>query len=84
VVSTLRVTSWLTNHDYDAAEKLVQVLCSLESAGKWLSSCGLRNGETADEYEVSLDQEEWYLKFYVDGEQVVVNVWSCWWQGAAH
>jgi hypothetical protein len=84
VVASMRVTSWLLNHDYDAAETLVEVLGSIEKSGEWLGSCTLKNSEIADEYTVWLDGEEWYLKFYIDEEQVVVNVWSCWWQGAAH
>ena len=26
----------------------------------------------------------WYLKFYVDDEQIVVNVWSSCWDGTVH
>ena len=42
------------------------------------------NGEVADEYVVAAGDEDWYLKFYVDGEQIVVNVWSCCWDGTVH
>ncbi len=84
VVTTKRVTSWLVNHDYDAAEMIIEVLTSIETSGKWLGSCALVNCQIADEYLVSVDEEEWYLKFYIDEEQVVINVWSCWWEGVAH
>ncbi len=84
VVTTKRVQSWLLNHNYDAADTVIEVLTSIETLGKWLSSCVLGNSEIADEYVVTVDEEEWYVKFYVDNEQVVVNVWSCWWQGVAH
>jgi hypothetical protein len=33
---------------------------------------------------VRMDGEDWYLKFYVGDDRGSVNVWSCWWQGAAH
>jgi len=28
--------------------------------------------------------DDWYLKFYVDGDRVVVSVWSCCWDGTVH
>ena len=84
VVATLRVVNWLVNHDYDAAETLTELLESLETSGIWLSSCRLANGEIADEYAVRVDGEDWYLKFQVEDKRIVVNVWSCWWEGTAH
>jgi hypothetical protein len=42
------------------------------------------NDCTADEYVVGLEDEEWYVKLYVDTEEAVVNVWSCCWEGAVH
>jgi hypothetical protein len=84
IVASVRVTMWLINHDYDAAALLVQVLGSLSTRGTWLSSCLLANSEIADEYTVHLQGEEWYVKFWLDSQNVVVSVWSCWWQGAAH
>jgi hypothetical protein len=84
VVATLRVTTWLVNHDHDAAAVLVEVLGSLTTQGRWLSSCVLANAEIADEYTVRLEDVEWYVKFWLDRQRVVVSVWSCWWQGAAH
>ena len=84
VVATKRVATWLMNHDYDAGTVLVEVLSSLGESGKWLGSCVLANFEIADEYAVDLEGEEWYVKFWLAGNCVVVNVWSCWWQGTAH
>jgi hypothetical protein len=84
VVTSRRVTKWLVNHDYDAAATVRQLLVSLATCRQWLGSCVLANAEIADEYVVVIEDEAWYLKFYVDGEQQVVNVWSCWWQGVAH
>jgi len=82
VVATLRVRSWLMNHGYDATETMVELLTSLEKLGRWTGSTELMNGEVADEYVVPGGDEDWYVKFYVDGEQVVVIVWSCCWDGA--
>jgi hypothetical protein len=84
VVASTRAIAWLINHDYDAHGVLVEVLGSLTTQGEWLSSCVLANAEIADEYAVHLEGEEWYVKFWLDGQNVVVSVWSCWWQGAAH
>lgn len=83
VRTTKRVTQWLTNHDYDVKETLLEVLTSLEDAGRFHKSCKLMNDETADIYVVELD-EEWYVKFWVDEDQLVVDVWSCCWDGAVH
>jgi len=84
VVATRRVIAWLINHDYDAAETLVEVLTSLEERGRWTGSTKLMNGEVADEYVVTCRDQDWYVKFYVDGDQIVLNVWSCCWNGAVH
>ncbi|MBC7265384.1 hypothetical protein MX659_00515 [Coriobacteriia bacterium Es71-Z0120] len=83
VTATKHVVRWLANHDYDVKETLVEVLSSLESAGRYVKSCVLKNDETADVYLVELE-EEWYLKFWVDEDQLVVDVWSCCWDGAVH
>ena len=84
VVATRRVTQWLANHQYDARQTIVQVLSSLECGGRFAGSCRLMNGEIADEYVVGLSGEDWYLKFWVDDDQLVVDVWSCCWDGAVH
>jgi hypothetical protein len=84
VISTMRVAAWLINHGYDASEQLVEVLVSLDRSGRWLGSCVLANAKVADEYVVVVEGVEWYLKFYVDEDQVAVNVWSCCWEGVIH
>ena len=84
VIATRRVVGWLMNHDYDAAETLIDVLTSLEINGRWVGSAELKNGEVADAYVVAWSDEDWYVKFYVDGAEIVVNVWSCCWDGAVH
>lgn len=84
VVATQRVVSWLMNHDFDVAETLVDVRSSLGPDGRWIGSVVLRNGEPADEYVVARPEEEWYVKFSVDGGQVVIHVWSCCWDGVVH
>lgn len=72
------------NHGYDATETMVELLTSLNERGRWTGSTELMNGEVADEYVVAAGDEDWYLKFYVDSEQIVVNVWSCCWDGTVH
>jgi len=75
VIATRRVVGWLMNHDYDAAETLIEVLTSLEAGGRWVGSAELKNGEVADTHVVAWSDEDWYVKFYVDGAEIVVNVW---------
>jgi hypothetical protein len=82
VTTTRRVAQWLSNHDYDVKETVTDVLSSLSRHGRYTSSCVLHNGETADEYIVQLPQDDWYLKFWVDEDQLIVDVWSCRWDGA--
>lgn len=65
-------------------ETISEVLSSLESGGRLIGSCTLMNGVEADEYVVKLAEDDWYLKFWIDDEQLVVNVWSCCWDGAVH
>lgn len=84
VVPTKRVTQWLVNHGYEASPTIVEVLLALESRGRFVGSCTLHNDEIADEYVVRLDQDDWYLKFWVDEDQLVVDVYSCCWDGVVH
>ena len=82
VVATRRVAQWLSNHGYDVKETIQEVLTSLDAHGRFIGSCHLVNGETADEYVVELPEDDWYLKFWVDDDQLIVDVWSCRWDGA--
>lgn len=84
VVATLRVVSWLTNHDYDALKTITGILSALPLRGRWIGSTRLRNAQSADEYIVTWQAEDWYVKLYIDDDEVVVNVWSCCWDGAPH
>jgi hypothetical protein len=84
VFTTKRVIQWLSNHDYDVKGTVTDVLLSLESHGTYIGSCTLVNGETADEYIVRLPDDDWYLKFWLDKEQLIVEVWSCCWDGVVH
>lgn len=59
IVATLRVVSWLTNHDYEALETIVGVLGALPLGSRWLGSTKLRNGRLADEYVVTWQGEDW-------------------------
>ena len=84
VVLTKRVVQWLSNHGYDPRETLVDVLTSLRDHGRFIGSCELNNDAIADEYQVVLPEDDWYLKFWVDEDQLVVEVWSCCWDGVVH
>jgi hypothetical protein len=80
----MRVTAWLANHDHGVAETLTAILTSVPAKGSWIGSTELLNGAVADEYIVHCDGADWYLKFWVDAEGLIVEVWSCCWDGAAH
>lgn len=84
VVTTARVAQWLVNHGYDVVETIVEVFSYLPKRGSYRGSCTLMNGAEADEYVVALPDCDWYLKFWVDEEQLTVDVWSCCWDGAVH
>lgn len=84
VGSTKRVAQWLSNHGYDVKETLTEVLGRLAVDGRFRSSCELLNGEIADEYIVTALGDNWYVKFWVDNDQVWVHVWSCCWDGTFH
>ena len=81
---TKRVVAWLSNHDYDATALVADVLSRVAVDAVWLGSCVLANAETAGEYVVTAEGEDWYLKYYVDEEQMTVVVLSCWWRGTIH
>ena len=62
VNATLRVSQWLSNHGYDVKLTILEVLGSVGSCGRYIGSCTLMNGATADEYVVTLGGEDWYLR----------------------
>lgn len=84
ITTTIRVAQWLSNHGYDVKETVIEVLSALPQCGRFTGSCTLVNGETADEYIVRLPDDDWYLKFWVDSEELIVDVWSCCWDGVVH
>lgn len=79
------VVNFLTNHEYDAREVTTELLTTLQSRGDFLGSPRLKTGVIADEYRVfyESDDSEWFVKFYVEDEQLVVLL-SCWWDGSVH
>ena len=84
--SARTVVSFLSNHDYDATEVAAHLLTTLDSHGEFTGSPVLRSGVVADEYRVLYDPDEteWYVKFYVDDDEQVVVLLSCWWDGCVH
>ena len=84
--SARTVVSFLTNHDYDASEVSAQLLSTLESRGEFVKSLELKSGVVTDVYRVLYDPDstEWYVKFYVDDDEQLVVLLSCWWDGCAH
>lgn len=81
----MTVTRFLINHDCDVRDTTTELLTSLETNGCFLGTVRLKDGNLADEYRVycESDENDWYVKFYVSGEQVVVLL-SCWWDGCVH
>jgi len=83
--SNMTVTKFLVNHDYDVRDLTTELLTTLSRHGSFLGSTELKEGSIADEYRVFCESDDdwWYVKFYVSGDQVVVLV-SCWWDGSVH
>ena len=82
VVATKDARNGLSNHDYDE-ETLCEVVSSIVTHGKFHKQLLLREGKTADVYNVNVLGREWYLKFHVDeandgGNVVIVMSCKCW------
>lgn len=83
--STKRVRGWLSAHGFDPAETISDVICSLEDQD--FVKCDELNvipGVFADIYKTSFEDEDWYVKFFVDAGTVRVRVFSCCIDGAIH
>ena len=85
LTSNMTVAKFLVNHDYDVRELTTELLTTLSRHGSFIGSIELKDGSIADEYRVFCESDDdwWYVKFYVSGDQVVVLV-SCWWDGSVH
>ena len=85
LTSNMTVTKYLVNHDYDVRDLTTELLTTLSERGSYIGSPRLKDGSIADEYRVFCESDEdwWYVKFYVSGDQIVVLV-SCWWDGTVH
>ena len=85
LASNMTVAKFLVNHDYDVRELTTELLTTLSRHGSFIGSTELKDGSVADEYRVfcESDNDWWYVKFYVSGDQVIVLV-SCWWDGSVH
>ena len=83
--AAMTAARFLINHDCDVRDTTTELLTTLEANGCFLGTVRLKNGSLADEYRVHCDSDgnDWYVKVYVSGEQVVVLL-SCWWDGCAH
>ncbi len=85
LTSNMTVTKYLVNHNYDARDLTTELLTTLSQHGSFIGSTRLKDGSIADEYRVFCESDDdwWYVKFYVNGDQIVVLV-SCWWDGTVH
>jgi hypothetical protein len=82
--SNWTVTKFLVTHDYDVRDLTTELLTTLSRHGSFIGSTALKDGSIADEYRVFCESDDdwWYVKFYVSGDQVVLV--SCWWDGSVH
>jgi hypothetical protein len=85
LTSNMTVTRYLLNHDYDVRDLTTELLTYLSERGSYIGSPRLMDGSIADEYRVFCESDDdwWYVKFYVSGDQIVVLV-SCWWDASVH
>jgi hypothetical protein len=78
-----RAAQWLSNHGYDVADIIVEVITGIPDYGEYWSTCHLKSGDWGDEYYVRLD-DDWYLKFTIGNDTIFVTVLSCCWDGSVH
>ena len=78
--------NWLNNHGY--RKGLVQDIVLALKDEFFEKTVTLENipGRLADIYRMYYENEEWYIKIFLDEKsgEIVVRVWSCWPNGALH
>ncbi len=83
---TKKVINWLDNHGY--RKRFVQdIILALRDTDHRKTTQLEHLPEThADIYNLDYEGEEWYVKLFIDSDtgQIVVRIWSCWWDSVSH
>lgn len=82
-----RARRWPRNHGWlDIDDLLVRVFDAMGPESFYKSAeLERRPGTYADIYKgMTCDETDWYVKFFIDGEQTVVQVWSLCEDGSMH
>lgn len=81
-----KASTFIINRYDDAPEDLVKMIFELVKSSGFKKTMELerRPGVMADVYHVEFDDMTWYLKFFIDAEDVRVRVWSCNWDTCMH
>lgn len=77
--TTRRVRDYILNHDYDYAETVEDVICSIREEHYYKTiELKKRRGVLADIYRhVECYEEEWYVKLFMDDDGTpLVQIWS--------
>jgi len=81
---TKEVATKLINRNVDANDKIVELLTTLSTHGRFKSCAQLKDGGIGDEYIVKSEEDgyDWYVKFKVADK--LVWVLSCKWDGVGY
>lgn len=82
---TARPARFVRNHLGNPAIFVPEIISSVEKEGFRKSlELDVMPGTYADVYVCEYDDEDWYVKFYVDEDGSLAVILSCNWEGALH
>ena len=80
-----RPARFVWNHLGDPSVFIPDIIASIESGDfKKSMELDVKPGTYADVYICEYDDDDWYVKFYANGEGGLAVVLSCNWDGAGH
>ena len=85
--STERVRRWLQNHGYSPNDLIKEVVGCLTESDYYKSiEMEVIPGLVADVYRTRCEDEDWYLKLFMDEETEItcVSIYTCCWDGFQH
>lgn len=73
--ATKRVRGWLRNHGYNDVDTITSVLAELDESDYYKTDeLQVLEGTLADIYRATIDDEEWYVKFFIDSDTGALRV----------
>lgn len=80
-----RARRFIKNRYGDVVETICQVFECIDGKDYYKTiDLEHRPGTKADIYKPLYDDVRWYVKFFVDGDVPVIEIWSCNWDGCMH